>query len=250
MDCKDVKETLGALIDNEVSDTEKEALLSHIAECEECRKEYEELQALKKDFAKLDTKLKGALAESVMQRVYAESFPKKKKPFFIRYAGTAAAIILVCTLFIYTRLFPVNEESQDNAFSPESEIVTDTAVDSEPKDEAEEIFFSKVEADILMPEASGNKLQSDKIYNETFADTTLADVRLYNSIPTSSAVIIVDAEADELLSVLDNAVTVNESVISIDEGHDEVLQVLYSNSITVVKTDIPEDTEDTFICIE
>ncbi len=112
MDCKYAREQLGALLDGELEAKDKEAILLHIAECPDCRKEYEELKKLRKEFEKLDFKLHGALADSVMQRIYAETpqvqnkAQKKKKPFIFRYMGTAAAFAVILTLFIYTRIAP------------------------------------------------------------------------------------------------------------------------------------------------
>lgn len=113
MDCKDVKEDLGALIDGEVTDTEREALLSHIAECEICQREYEELLAIKKEFSRLDVQLKGALADSVMQKICAEVYPEKKKPFFLRHLGTAAALLIIAGLFVYTRVNPISAPKEE-----------------------------------------------------------------------------------------------------------------------------------------
>lgn len=113
MDCKDVKENLGTLIDGEVSDAEREALLSHIAECETCQREYEELLSIKKEFSRLDLQLKGALADSVMQKICAEVYPEKKKPFFLRHLGTAAALLIIAGLFVYTRVNPISAPKEE-----------------------------------------------------------------------------------------------------------------------------------------
>ncbi len=137
MDCKETREMLGSLIDNEVTDTEREAILSHIAECESCKKEYEELIEIKKSFSKLDIQLKGALAESVMQRIYAEKAPKKKKPFIFRYMGTAAAIIIIVSLFAYSRLVPLNDGVKN----------TESANDSSAESTNDEFGVNKSDTD-------------------------------------------------------------------------------------------------------
>ena len=114
MDCKETKEYLGALVDGEVTDAEREALLSHIAECETCQKEYEELLAIKKEFSRLDVQLKGALAESVMQKIHAEVYPERKRPFFLRHLGTAAALLIIAGLFVYTRINPISAPKEED----------------------------------------------------------------------------------------------------------------------------------------
>ena len=53
--------------------------MSHIAECEDCKKEYEELLAIKDAFKKFDTPLDGKLAESTMEEIYKKAYPEKKK---------------------------------------------------------------------------------------------------------------------------------------------------------------------------
>ncbi len=128
MDCKDVKELLGALADGEVSDKEREALLSHIAECETCKKEYEDIQKLKKEFSKLNVQLRGALADSVMEKIYAETYPKKKKTFFFRYIGTAAAVLVVAVTAVYIGISPKKDHAESN--SAEDITVTLQASDS------------------------------------------------------------------------------------------------------------------------
>ncbi len=134
MDCKDVKELLGALADGEVSDSEREALLSHIAECETCKNEYEDIQNLKKEFSKLDVQLRGALADSVMKKIYAEAYPKKKKPFFFKYAGTAAAVAIIAIAAIYMGTTPQNDKAECN--SAEDVTVTLQASDKLFSDDA------------------------------------------------------------------------------------------------------------------
>ena len=101
MDCKEIKVMLNALVDGEVNDSDREIIMSHIAECEDCKKEYEELLAIKDAFKKFDTPLDGKLAESTMKEIYKKAYPEKKKSFLFRHIGTVAALFVIAVFFIY-----------------------------------------------------------------------------------------------------------------------------------------------------
>ena len=94
---------LNALVDGEVNDSDREIIMSHIAECEDCKKEYEELLAIRDAFGDLGCALpEGKLAESTMKEIYKKVYPEKKKSFLFRHMGTVAALFIVAIFCIYT----------------------------------------------------------------------------------------------------------------------------------------------------
>lgn len=276
MDCTEVKNNLSALIDGEVTDSEREKLLSHIAECEDCRNEYAELRQLKKDISRLNVQLKSALADSVMKKISAETLPEKKKsPFFVRYIGTAAALIIIAGVFFYSRLAPANNKSEESAVQDavtESErIESDLTYDS-ATDDSEETFDSVMalpETPMASPlpeseavaEDSANDLKGNGKKPETPAlkseeykfaidSSKLEDYRFYNSIAPETAIIFVDSEVDELLPLFDNVSSVTANAVNIPEPHTEVINILLSNSIKVTSTDLPMGAKETVVFAE
>lgn len=268
MDCKEVKEMLSALADGEIADGTKEEILSHIAECDTCRQEYEELKAIKKEFSKLRIRLNGELADVVMKKITAEAHPKKKTPFILRHLGTAAALIIVAGMFILTRnvsydnkaaeseptnrtesapakgdfqfSIPSAENTSSDVFDSVEELVPDQApAESEPMGMPEATLKSE-SPDLPMAEESVSESQSSAVN----------DFRLSNSISLDTAIIFVDSDMQTITPLFDSIESIGASCININQPHTEVMQVLYSNSISVTSTDIPESTTDTTIYVE
>lgn len=263
MNCYEAKENFGALIDGELTEAEKEALLSHIAECEECRKEYEELRALKKEFSKLTVQLDGALAQSAMARVYSQAIPEKKKtPFFFRYIGTAAALVIIASLFIYTRLTPANESAENdtaNALQTESVTVEDSKDFWADKEEAgaESVFEAETEKNAAATDYS-EKHQYDGVLNDVtpeeapMPESALGEATNYCK-PSyvidvmKIGVIFVDVEVEDLVPLFDNVEKVDKDCLTVNSTPQDVMKVLTQNGIEVLNTDIPTDVESTTI---
>lgn len=306
MDCNEVKVQLYALMDNEVTDSEREKLLSHIAECDDCKKEYEELKAMKNEFRKLDVKLDGALADSTMKKIYAKAYPQKKNPFLLKYMGTAAALIIIAGMFIFAKLTPQKDSqkenvsenkpiktlqlenasfkdgSKNNAPKPdtgaETESVrlpkeestdvtnTNTVYDTEDdvfhyteaedpfkeesKEEANDTSVSDFEKPTSKAEASEESIQEDVTPGQAMLENSLPDFRLYNSIAPNTAIIFVDSEMSAVTPLFDNIISIGSNCINLEESHTEVMNILFSNSITVTSTDIPNNTDSTIVFVE
>ena len=285
MDCKEVKEMLNALADGEVTDGEREEILSHIAECESCRAEYEELKAIKKEFSRLRIRLNGELADSVMEKITAEAHPKKNKPFLFRHIGTVAALIIVAGMFFLTR-----NTAEDNkaAESESAEVNTDSVILkgdynfsispngsntlTDDSDRVEESVMDEAPMESMMPEAPmkewteepkasepkpGTQLKSEAVdlpqTEESVQESenlAVNDFRISNSISLDTAVIFVDSDMETLTPLFDSIESLGMNCINLNQPHGEVMDILFSNSISVTMTDIPENTTDTTIVVE
>lgn len=261
MTCYEARESFGALIDGELTNGEKEALLSHIAECEECRNEYEELRRLKKEFSRLTVQLDGALAKSAMEKIYTQATPEKKKtPFFFRYIGTAAALVIIASLFLYTRIAPANEGAElDGADEPQAESVTiqsgklwadeDASVtesvfeaeeeDSGKTDYSEKHQYDDVLTDVApeaapMPESALGEASND------CKPSYVTDARKIGFI-------FVEVEVEDLVPLFDNVEKVEKDCLTVNSTPQDVVRVLTQNSIDVLNTEIPTDVESTTI---
>lgn len=310
MDCKDAKEYLGALIDGEVTNSEREEVLSHIAECEACRKDYEELLAIRKNFKKLDVQLRGALTDSVVEKICADAHTVKKKPFFVKHIGTAAALVIIAGLFIYTRLNPIDMAKEEIGVTPDSlfdaggsgnynyvfgvkESVTaddesteydtesDNAADNYNSDEKSETASITLKEDYSQSTSdfaeAPVEAESDEIAEESITEPSatpempkfkdplkeapssyepsteapvFADYRFLNSIELDMAIIFVDSEMETLLSLFNDADYVSTNQINVNDYSSNVMNILISNSIPIISTDIPKEATETAILVE
>lgn len=154
MNCTEVKDLLGALIDNEVTDVQREELLCHIAQCEDCKREYEELQQLRKDFSQLDVQLRGAIAEKVMGKVCEEAYPKKKTPFILRHLGTAAALVIIVAAAIMIKLAPRLDSAKEAEEVSNSSLMADATEESAEDIEYNFALLDKIEEDVVLKSES------------------------------------------------------------------------------------------------
>lgn len=272
MDCNEVLENLSALIDNEVSAEEREALMVHIAECDACREKYEKLIDIKTQFKSLDRELHVALSKSAtspadkaMEEIYKEAYPRRAFPFLMRHIGTAAALILVVALFLLAkRVTPAEEslkfngatmkdsvmlESQSKAEAETSTLVDGALMDvitgntySEPMES-----MPSVEAPMEMPMEPSFEETADEEKTQHY--DVIKNVSVLNSIPLESGV-VVDREHEEfiLLNFVNSAS--GEGFALVEAPIDEVIDELSENYIEVLYSNHVEDSEKTLVCYE
>ena len=95
--CKKFRLWADEYIEGELTAAEMRELEAHIAECEECRKELEELRALKEAIKSADKEMPDGLHSRIMASIEAE--PKKttrRKVAFFRSAAISAACVMLC----------------------------------------------------------------------------------------------------------------------------------------------------------
>ena len=95
--CKKIRLWADEYIEGELTAAEMRELEAHIAECEECRKELEELRALKEAIKSAEKEMPDGLHSRIMASIEAE--PKKttrRKVAFFRSAAISAACVMLC----------------------------------------------------------------------------------------------------------------------------------------------------------
>ena len=95
--CKKFRLWADEYIEGELTAAEMREFEAHIAECEECRKELEELRALKETIKSAEKEMPDGLHSRIMASIEAE--PKKttrRKVAFFRSAAISAACVMLC----------------------------------------------------------------------------------------------------------------------------------------------------------
>ena len=95
--CKKFRLMADEYIEGELTAAEMRELEAHIAECEDCRKELEELRALKEAIRSAEEEMPEGLHSRIMASIEAE--PKKKprrKAAFFRGAAISVACVMLC----------------------------------------------------------------------------------------------------------------------------------------------------------
>ncbi|MBQ8259451.1 MAG: zf-HC2 domain-containing protein [Clostridia bacterium] len=95
--CKRFRLMADEYIEGELTAAEMREFEAHIAECEDCRKEFEELRALKEAIRSAEEEMPEGLHSRIMASIEAE--PKKKprrKTAFFRGAAISVACVMLC----------------------------------------------------------------------------------------------------------------------------------------------------------
>ena len=95
--CKKFRLMADEYIEGELTAAEMREFEAHIAECEDCRKEFEELRALKEAIRSAEEEMPEGLHSRIMASI--ESEPKKKprrKAAFFRGAAISVACVMLC----------------------------------------------------------------------------------------------------------------------------------------------------------
>lgn len=272
MDCNKAFENLSALIDNEVSDKEREELLLHIAECDTCREEYEKLIDIKAQFKSLDRELRVALSKSAaspadkaMEEIYKEAYPRRNIPFFMRHIGTAAALILVVALFLIAKRVPPAEESlklngasmkdsvmlesQSKAEAETSTLVDGALMDVVTGNTYSEPMESMPSVEIPMGTPMEPSFEETADEEESQHYDVIKNVSVLNSIPLESGVVVDREHRDFILLNFTNSAS-GEGFALVESPIDEVMDELAENYIDVIYSNRVENSERTLVCYD
>lgn len=165
--CKRFRLMADEYIEGELTAAEMREFEAHIAECEECHKEFEELRALKEAIRSAEEEMPEGLHSRIMASI--ESEPKKKprrKAAFFRGAAISVACIMLClSATLAITLIPMWRSGtggeglpNDPQFSLEDTIVeecnkSDSAL-SQPTDENIEAEQTSASAQDPAPEVA------------------------------------------------------------------------------------------------
>ena len=131
MACNKYSELISLCIDNELKEEKKKELLNHLEECDECKKEYDELLELRKELSSFVKESDRSISDEVMKKI-------KKTPFIFRHIGLAASLVFIVLLAVFTmseKDVPANnteKASVNTAELPESAVSIKNSVDSTP----------------------------------------------------------------------------------------------------------------------
>lgn len=94
--CENFIEQISALVDAELSDEEKAAVLEHIEECRDCRAVYEAFCDISRCMPQVMVEPPAKLKDSIMENIRSEAKKSRKPRLSIyRFAGLAAVFALV-----------------------------------------------------------------------------------------------------------------------------------------------------------
>ena len=77
--CEEYKALVSALIDDEISDTDRVSLMAHLVECEECRLYWKDQLAIHEAMADMSAMAPVGFADGVMARVRETKQDQQKK---------------------------------------------------------------------------------------------------------------------------------------------------------------------------
>lgn len=97
MSCEDIKVLLDEYITGELAESDKAMVEEHLSTCSECRREYNELKALKNQLKELEEKLPEGFEERLTRKIKKE---KRSAYFYVSRFGVsvAAAVVLICAI--------------------------------------------------------------------------------------------------------------------------------------------------------
>ena len=99
-DCLEYEELISALVDGEVSDKDRVRLKAHLETCPACAELFAAYRSMSKTVAAPEVEPPETLRDNVMRQVKGERRESRKVIFIRRFAGIAAALVVVAGLYI------------------------------------------------------------------------------------------------------------------------------------------------------
>lgn len=222
--CKYFRLLADEYIEGELTGEEMREFEAHIAKCPECRKEFEELSALKEMLAETDEEIPEGLHERIMSAVSSEIKPRRGRLRLLRRAAISAACAVIClSLTVAFTLMPLWREGTGSGL-PEGEITNSSAekvdvqtdmsfsvndnAENIPSDESESILVTpeSTAAEDRLPEAEPSSDESGEIsfaVPESTAGSKIPDTIPETAIPetakpaTEAPIVETDSPATE-----------------------------------------------------
>lgn len=172
--CKYFRLLADQYIEGELTGEEMREFEAHIAECPECRKEFEELRALKEMLAETDEDVPEGLHDKIMNAVKSEIKPRESRFRLLRRAAISAACAVIClSLTVAFALMPLWRKSTesglpDDPIANPSTGMCDIAVET---DFSAEVITTTSEA-IAPPEREETDAQPEDISPDETTEAT------------------------------------------------------------------------------
>ncbi len=184
--CKYFRSLADQYIEGELTAEQMRELEAHLAECEECRREFDELRALKSAVRSSAQELPEGLHSRIMDAIKAEPKPKKKALILRRSALSAACFFICLSLTIVITMLPMwnpsNEGGAPLPSDPDFAAGETQTASTEAASKADSMNSPADVTDELQPEALGSVPQSSVAVPEaelspsdTFEETMVAD---------------------------------------------------------------------------
>ncbi len=221
MSCNKYSDLISLYVDNELEEG-KEELLAHLEECEECKKEYEELLELKNKLSTLVKESDRSLSDEVMRKIN-----KKKTPFIFRHIGVAASLVVIALLAVFTMGEKYTQEEDtavNNSMVSENAPSIKNSLDTAPleKTEYDDTFY----AFCVLPDAEESVVETESMV--ALPEAPKKDsVNL--TLQTEITEITINAELEDVIDNISEhftSYTVDENVITVEVSLSDLLQVL------------------------
>lgn len=189
--CDNFKALISALIDDEISDSDRASLMAHLVKCEDCRLYWEDQLAIHDAMTGMTAAAPAGFADGVMARVREtkQDRPEKKVISFPkRFVGLAAccAVVLLGIFAANSGILSMDNYATSNCAAPERSYAltseTQTADMEIPASEAEPENFS------MPPAAAGGEARAQ---SESDNGAYTADSAPYGMLTASYAACIV-----------------------------------------------------------
>lgn len=131
LNCKKAKELFESDIDGEISAKEKALLTEHLAACEDCKREYEQLKAVSACMREFAADIPCALHEGVMAEIGKEKKARARFMRRIRILTASAAAAMLCVAMLHTPILnlPMLQKSANEV----ADMVPSEAADASTK---------------------------------------------------------------------------------------------------------------------
>ena len=135
------KEQLSALLDDELNDAERDAVLAHLDECADCRAYFAELAALHDAMGELDRlEPPAGFAESVLKRLHGGNRSKRRS-----WRGWTALAACAAVAVLVLNVIPRAPQSADStAEPPRMNMTAATSAAAEPEETPEAMLETQM----------------------------------------------------------------------------------------------------------
>ena len=209
MGCEQYNELICAVLDGEASVEEREALFSHMEECDECRALFDRFRVVSREMQNMEVNPPEFLVSGILYKIGLEG-QQKRRPFaFGRFTALAAAVVLVLFIgrSVLPRLTGAEADTANETMSVKTLTETYSGTADGGEDVALELTNGDTVADAPLPEsapadtpAPDNELVSGQLAAEPVYDAA-AELESWETADQTSyycACILVDVQPAEL----------------------------------------------------
>lgn len=246
--CEQIREYMSAMLDNEASEHEREAVFTHIETCDECRAFFELITEIN-DNMTAEVEVPEGFTQQVMDAVRQQS-KKKRFPYIKRYLAAAACVVIVGAVTLGTLRGRLNMKSTDSAavadmnMAPQYMLANETAAAADAGENDMELPAEYApDADIVAEEEAApaeakptpmppdperadekNGYAADSSQDEMHASESLTDIpQGYEDF----SLILLKGDMPEMMDNIECSERDGKRIYEIDQERYEILLVQY-----------------------